>query len=162
VLNIDWEEDYAGFHERVRKETYNYLEEPVQKNADKFFESFLGTKANFNFLPRFIHRDLSGDAHILCDAKSDRIVGIIDWEDACIGDPAIDFTGILWDCGEAFTDKVCGHYESLGGIVDGTFRKRNAFYRKIGYFHTILYGLETGSADYVRKGVLEITSEFGD
>jgi aminoglycoside 2''-phosphotransferase len=37
--------------------------------------------------PALLHGDLSPD-HILDDATADRLTGIIDFGDACLGDPA--------------------------------------------------------------------------
>lgn len=162
VQEIDWYRNYTNFYEKIQNECFHYLDETVQKNASALFESFLGEKENFTFGPKFIHQDLSAEAHILCDSKTNRVVGIIDWEDACIGDPAIDFTGILWDCGEKFAERVIQHYRSLGGTLDGTFRDRNRFYRNIGSFHEILYGLEIKSSEQIMKGVAKVTAEFSE
>ena len=132
----------------------------MRENVSAFFENFLDGD-NFSFASRFIHRDLSGDAHILCDTQVNRVVGIIDWEDACIGDPAIDFTGLLWDCGRDFTERVLGHYLGQGGRLDPAFRCRTRFYREIGSLHAILYGLETNDPAQVARGVEEVTARFG-
>jgi len=162
VQEIDWYRNYTNFYEKIQNECFQYLDEAVQKNASALFESFLGEKENFTFVPKFIHQDLSAEAHILCDFKTNRVVGIIDWEDACIGDPAIDFTGILWDCGEKFAEQVIRHYGKLGGVLDGSFRDRNRFYRNIGSFHEILYGLEIESSEQIMKGVGKVTAEFSE
>jgi len=159
VLDIDWRKDYSDFYAKVRRETFCLLGENVRGNVSAFFESFLGGD-NFSFGPRFIHRDLSGDAHILCDTGANRVVGIIDWEDACIGDPAIDFTGILWDCGMDFTERVLGHYMEQGGRLDPAFRNRTRFYREIGSLHAILYGQEIESQEQIKRGVEAVTAEF--
>lgn len=55
--------------------------------------------------PTLNHGDLSAD-HILLDPETGRIVGVIDWSDAHIGDPAYDFGGILAWQGEDFAKRV--------------------------------------------------------
>lgn len=157
VPKLDWHKDYVNFYERVRNETFGFLGEEARAKAREVFETFLDNEENFGFTPRLVHRDLSGDAHILCNPDYNRIVGIIDWEDSCIGDPAIDFTGILWDCGERFAKAVLKHYGEMGGNVDNTFWERNLFYYQIGYFHHIIYGLEIDDESYVKKGVEEVS-----
>ena len=97
-----------------------------------------------------IHRDLSSDQHILCDPKKVEITGIIDWEDTSIGDPAIDFTGIYWDCREEFTKRVLAKY---GGKVDKTFWERTIFYYKIGAFHEIAYGQLINDDEHIKNGL---------
>ncbi len=159
VRSKDWLIDYKELFGRIKAECYGHLDGDVCDSASEYIEGFLGNRENFGFTPRFIHRDLSAETHILC--SGDRVTGIIDWEDACIGDPAIDFTGILWDCGEDFAERVIGHYEDLGGTVDRTFRDRTMFYRRIGHFYTIMYGLEINSKEFFTMGVRKITEEFG-
>jgi aminoglycoside 2''-phosphotransferase len=161
VLKPDWRMDYVDFYEKVQNETFGFLDEATRAGARKVFDGFLDNEDNFNFKPRLVHRDLSGDAHILCDTETDRIAGIIDWEDACVGDPAIDFTGLYWDCGEEFTLAVLRHYETLGGKrPDPAFWERNIFYRRIGDFYTIIYGLEIDDESYIKKGVVEVSKKF--
>src|SRR5262249_24820792 len=47
------------------------------------------------------HNDLWGE-HSLIDPQLGRVTGIIDWADACIGDPASDYGGLLAWLGESF------------------------------------------------------------
>jgi aminoglycoside 2''-phosphotransferase len=164
VLKLDWRRDYQDFFEKVRVKTFPHLAKEVCQNISEVFEAFLSDDRNFVFSPALVHRDLSGEEHILCDPDMNRIVGIIDWEDSCIGDPAIDFTGIYWDCGERFTHSLLDHYEDMGGNgpqVDPTFWDRNVFYHRIIHFNTIIYGMEIGDESYIKRGVKEIDRIFG-
>ena len=159
VLKIDWKKDYADFYSKARKIAIPHLDEETIKLATALFDSFLTDKRNFNFLPSLIHRDLSGEDHILCDPETNQLVGIIDWEDSCIGDPAIDFTGLHYDCGPEFTKKVLAHYEEMGGRgpkVDPTFWERNIFYHRVGHFHSIIHGLNTNDQEILNLGVKEV------
>lgn len=134
VPKSNWRWEYVEFYSRVRDNAFPLMNETLQEKAVSVWEGFLDNEDNFRFEPTFIHRDLSGDAHILCDPRRAEITGIIDWEDASIGDPAIDFTGVYWDCGKKFTKRVLAKY---GGKVDETFWERTVFYYKIGAFHEI-------------------------
>lgn len=63
----------------------------------------------------FIHGDL-GAEHIFVDG--DRIAGIIDWGDAAIGDPAIDYGRLMRDLGTPGDERarfyaICTAYEDL-------------------------------------------------
>lgn len=118
VPNTDWREEYVEFYNQVKDKAFPLMTEALQKRAVSVWESYLNNEDNFKFEPVFIHRDLSGDQHILCNPKTAKIAGIIDWEDSSIGDPAIDFTGIYWGCGEEFTKQLIAKY---GGKVDETF-----------------------------------------
>lgn len=56
------------------------------------------------------HQDFTSD-HILCDTKTKKIKGIIDFGDVEIADPAIDLSK-LWDYGEEFLDMILSHYKT--------------------------------------------------
>lgn len=154
VPKLNWRREYVSFYERVRNKAFPLMNITLQEKAVLVWEEFLDNKDNFRFVPLFIHRDLSGDAHILCDPERVEITGIIDWEDAAIGDPAIDFTGIYWDCGEEFTRRVLAKY---AGKVDKTFWERMVFYYKIGGFYEIEYGQLINDYAHIRKGLKSLS-----
>lgn len=150
VPKINWRREYVEFYDRVRDKAFPLMNEALQEKAVSVWEGFLDDKDNFRFEPVFIHHDLSGCEHILCDPERGEITGIIDWGDAAIGDPAIDFTGIYWDCGEEFTKQVLVKY---GGKVDETFWERTVFYYKIGAFHEIEYGQLINDDVHIKNGL---------
>lgn len=154
VLRINWQSEYSEFYQRTRKNALPLMGKTLQERAVSTWEAFLNDPRNFQFEPVFIHRDLSGEAHILCDPDKMEITGIIDWEDAAIGDPAIDFTGIYWDCGEEFAKQVVAKYARK---VDETFWERMVFYYKIGPFYQIEYGQLTDDHVHIKKGLNELS-----
>ncbi len=150
VPYANWRSEYVEFYESVREKIFPLMKNPLPRKAASVWEGFLDNDDNFQFEPVFIHRDLSGDQHILCDPNGAEITGIIDWEDASVGDPAIDFTGVYWDCGEDFTRHVLAKY---GGEVDETFWERVVFYYKIGAFHEIRYGQLINNDAHIKSGL---------
>lgn len=73
--------------------------------------------------PRFTHNDL-GDDHLLMDPRTGRITAVIDWADAALDDPCVDFIFANHWLGPAFIDRVLGHY-ALG--PDAGFHDRLGF-----------------------------------
>jgi len=73
--------------------------------------------------PRFIHDDFSL-RHILIDRGTGRLSGIIDWSDAALGDPALDFVSLVLWRGWDFTDSVIRLYQPE---LDYGFRDRLRF-----------------------------------
>jgi hypothetical protein len=131
------------------------------------WREFVGDPANFQFQPALIHRDLSGE-HILVEQRArcssdlfdptqGRITGILDWEDAAIGDPAFDFTGLL-DFGSEFVQGVLAAYD---GPYDGCMLERARFYDAIGPCHEVLFGLECGLPQHIAAGLKELHERFG-
>jgi aminoglycoside 2''-phosphotransferase len=70
----------------------------------------------------FTHNDLCWE-HIFWDSKKQKI-GIIDFSDMALTDPAVDFTG-LWEYGEEFVYQV---YKMYQGKKDKNFLYRSKLY----------------------------------
>jgi aminoglycoside 2''-phosphotransferase len=108
-------------------------------------------------IARYLARDRSRDAalthndlglvHVL--AEGGRITGIIDWSDACIGDPAKDFVGILSHGGWPSVRTTIDAY----GPVAADFEQRVAFFAWVAPIHDILYGLTTDQPEHVADGI---------
>ncbi|MGH7576372.1 MAG: phosphotransferase, partial [Longimicrobiales bacterium] len=69
---------------------------------------------------RFIHHDL-GPEHLILDPDTGRLVGILDWTDAILGDPARDFVFLVTWRGWSLVEQVLNSYPLA---VDATFRDR--------------------------------------
>ena len=76
---------------------------------------------------RMIHHDVSPE-HLLADPETGRLVGILDWTDAILGDPARDFAPLVAFAGWGFVDDVIRHYP-LG--IDEGFRQRLDFMARL-------------------------------
>lgn len=74
----------------------------------------------FNGALRFVHNDLGPD-HLIVDATTGRLVGIIDWTDAVLGDEARDFVVLAAWQGWQFVDDVLRSYPHS---VDHEFHER--------------------------------------
>ena len=73
-----------------------------------------------------VHGDLAGE-HILWDADRQR-VNIIDFSDRSIGDPALDFTGLLAN-GRQFAERVVDQYR--GPKDERRLRRAQLYFRRI-------------------------------
>jgi aminoglycoside 2''-phosphotransferase len=154
VPKLKWRSEYAGFYHKVKRRIFPLMNASLQEKAVSVLEGFLDNDDHFQFEPVFTHHDLSADGHILCDPKRGEITGIIDWGDAVIGDPAIDFTGLYWDCGEQFAKNALAKYD---GMVDDTFWERTVFYYRIGGFYEIEHGQVTQDETHVQKGLSHLS-----
>lgn len=76
---------------------------------------------------RFIHHDLSAE-HLLADPATGRLVGILDWTDAILGDPARDFMPLVTFGGWPFVEEVLAHY-AVG--IDAGFWDRLRFMARL-------------------------------
>jgi aminoglycoside phosphotransferase (APT) family kinase protein len=96
------------------------------------------------YAPALVHCDL-GPEHLLC--RDGRLVGVIDWGDAKIGDPAIDYA---WLLNGPFPD-----YE-----VDDEVRRRALIYHRLGPWFEVEYGARTERPEWVRSGLAGIRSRL--
>jgi aminoglycoside phosphotransferase (APT) family kinase protein len=100
----------------------------------------------------FSHNDL-GVEHVLVDPATGAVTGVIDWADAAIADPALDFGLVLRDLGADGLDAALAHYPSGGADAAG-LRERAAFYARCRLLEDLEYGIETGRRAYV-AGAME-------
>jgi aminoglycoside phosphotransferase (APT) family kinase protein len=103
----------------------------------------------------FCHNDL-GAEHILVDIASHTITGVIDWSDAAITDPAIDFARAYRDLGPPVAEAMLAHHR--GPSVNW---ERVAFYARCALIEDIAYGLRTGDRRYTDTGLAHLSRTYG-
>lgn len=96
-----------------------------------------------------IHADCSGD-HLLT-REDGSLAGVIDWADAMLGDPALDFAALLDDHPEGFVREVIGTYEHHGGDLDGDALRRAAFYLDVAPLFGVLFADDAGFPELARQ-----------
>ncbi len=121
-------------------------------NGRGFFVLLAGLKSLVNFVKNC---SCCPSWQIIVDPHADRLVGVIDWGDARVGDPALDFTGLLASWGANFVRQVL---ESYARPVDGRFWERMTFYRDILPFYQMHYGLEFGDKRHFWEALQAFTS----
>ena len=93
-----------------------------------------------DFEPALLHADL-GPAHLL--VRDGRLAGVIDWGDARVGDPALDYAWLL--------NGPFVHWD-----VDPDLRRRARFYHRLGPWYEAHYGLFTHKPAHVERGLAGI------
>ncbi|HEY6567887.1 MAG TPA: aminoglycoside phosphotransferase family protein, partial [Actinomycetota bacterium] len=106
-----------GFRERV----FPLLSDEEQRGFGARFDRFVDDDDNWRFAPCLVHADLGPD-HVLVHPNGD-LAGVIDWEEAMIGDPAGDFAYLV----HAFPAQGERALAAYGGPPDATFRERMRF-----------------------------------
>jgi aminoglycoside phosphotransferase (APT) family kinase protein len=105
-------------------------------------------------LVTFCHNDL-GAEHLLVDGAS--ITGVIDWSDAAVADPAVDFARLYRDLGPAVFERIAAAYTGDPDAVDPA---RVAFYARCALLEDIAYGLTSGATEYARLGLAHLGRTF--
>ena len=110
------------WNEQIRQHVYPLLNERQRTWAEHTLSDLLSDDAMFDYTPAFCHGDLWAE-HILFDPAQETLTGVIDFESACLGDPAGDWTAVWLDYGDAVVQTLLAHY---GGPVNSTLRHRIA------------------------------------
>ena len=128
----------------------------LRAKSERLWEDFLNNEAIFPFQPVLIHYDLACE-HVLCDPERSVLTGVIDWGDATIGDPAMDFVGLHNCRGREFTERVLARYQ---GTIDAAFWQRMDFYLCYGPFSELLYGAYSENEKIIAKGIEGLRAMF--
>ncbi len=107
---------------------------------------------------RLLHNDLSSD-HVIVDAGGEALVGIIDWSDVELGDPAVDFSGVYHFLGEAGTRRVLAAYD--GPWDEALLRRARVFAGCLGLFQ-MSYGHAVGRVEDQESGARALALALGE
>jgi 8-oxo-dGTP pyrophosphatase MutT (NUDIX family) len=80
-----------------------------------------------------------------------RLVGVLDWKDARVADPAVDLAWPLYGTPEPFAEAVATSY----GVTDDELVRALDWHR-LGPWYEVMWGLGPGGEEYVDKGVSNI------
>jgi aminoglycoside phosphotransferase (APT) family kinase protein len=100
------------------------------------------------------HTDL-GAEHILSDGTT--MTGILDWTDAAVTDPAVDFGRIYRDFGPVFLDQTLHAYGGLDGA-----EPRIEYYARCAALEDFAYGQRTGREEYAAAAERSFSWLFPD
>lgn len=140
---------YRGFYEKVREDMPPLFDSSAQAAIVAFWSGYLDDDACFTFASTLTHRDLNTE-HILHDPTTGKLTGVIDWGDASIDDPALDFVAVWTQLGEDFSRQMLVAYQHT---VDATFFRRIESYAGMEPFHEIHFGQLEGDAAHLEHGV---------
>jgi aminoglycoside phosphotransferase (APT) family kinase protein len=101
---------------------------------------------------RLVHGDL-GPAHVLCDDGG--VVGVIDWSDSHLGDPAIDLAWALHGLGGRLRAPLLEHLD-----VDRATVERAGLIHRLGPWWEVVHGLDHDRPDLVRSGLAGIAARL--
>ncbi len=151
--------DAAGSHAEVR-ETLARMERNVLPLLPGDLvargQALLARLATPPPVGRVIHGDL-GPEHIR--VVDERIGGVIDWGDSCVGDPALDLAWTTLGARPTFAEAVLAAYQPDEGQ-----RARARDWHLLGPWHEVLYGLGSGGPAFIASGLagtVERLERFG-
>ncbi len=148
LVPVDAEPFKELIHEA--RDTFNSVKDIVPEAVHASVQEFLDSP-----LPKkpvkytFIHNDL-GIEHLIVNSGKGNRLGVIDWSDAAIGDPAVDFSRIYRDLGAERLKKVFGQYRFHSESVE-EISKRVEFYARCTIFEEFAFGRAPGHEIYLAR-----------
>ncbi len=141
----EWKAGYESLRDAVMPGLRGELTITERGRLRRWWRDFLAHDRAWDFEPALVHADLE-PAHLLVDDEVCRLDGVIDWGEAAIGDPAIDFAGLMRGYGAEFTWRVVESYRSRGGAVDGDLFMRVRRLGAVAPFHAVRFALAAADA----------------
>jgi aminoglycoside phosphotransferase (APT) family kinase protein len=137
----NWIEAYGKQCRAFEELVFPLLDDDARTKAQALFAEVDSLRG---FTPALVHADL-GPEHML--VRDGRLVGVIDWGDARIGDPALDYSWLL-------------HGPFPDWVVDGDLKRRARFYHRLAPFYSVHYGVFTNQPDYVEQALARLSSRL--
>ena len=137
VERPDWVEAYRSQCAEFERLVLPLFDRDRHPEAKRLFAE---TETLVDFKPVLLHADL-GPEHLL--VRDGRLVGVIDWGDARVGDPALDYA---WLLNGPFSD----------WDVDADLRRRARIYHRLAPWYEAHYGLFTNRPVHVERGMAGI------
>jgi aminoglycoside phosphotransferase (APT) family kinase protein len=138
VPRPDWRAHYEEQCDEFERVVFPLLEPAERRDAKRMFAA--GIELLSETETALIHADL-GPEHMLC--RDRELVGVIDWGDVRIGDPALDYAWLL-----------NGMPPEFAAALDAErFRERSLFHHRLGPWYEAHYGVFVGRPQHVEAGV---------
>jgi aminoglycoside phosphotransferase (APT) family kinase protein len=137
VQHLEWVEAYREQCAEFERLVLPLLDKDLRPQAKRLFSD---AETLVDFKPAFLHADL-GPEHLL--VRDGRLAGVIDWGDARLGDPALDYAWLL-----------NGPFADWG--VDPDLRRRARFYHRLAPWYEAHIGLFTNRPVHTERGLAGI------
>jgi aminoglycoside phosphotransferase (APT) family kinase protein len=138
---LSWVEAYDDQCREFERLVFPLLDQDRRADAKRLFDE---VETLVDFETAVLHADLGPD-HLL--VQEGRLAGVIDWGDARLGDPALDYA---WALNGPFSD-----WE-----VDPDLRRRALFYHRLEPWYEAHYGLFTDQPAHTERGLAGIDARL--
>lgn len=140
-------EDAVVLFEDCKRELFPHLKGYAIDVIREHFKPVLEGELPLAFDPVMIHADIN-PSHILWDPERGKLVGVIDFGMAGLGDAAYDYASILLAYGETPLRRMHSHHQSIGKKID-----RARFWAMAIELRLLLSGIRSGDARWFCSNV---------
>jgi len=132
-----WRYRYEDLWEIVSTTALPEMNSQLADDVRRHYHGLVGDPPAFP--PCLVHNDLGAEHVLVRNGDGAPPVALLDFEDATVGDPAIDFTPLVARLGAAVLPELVGDRD-LGDRLT----ERLWFYRWMGSVHAVIYGVVAG------------------
>jgi len=140
--------------ERVHADVLPLLAPADANRARSEWDEIGAAVAAVDFDLTVVHGGLYA-ANILVDRSRHILSGVIDWTSLRVGDPAVDFAGLVTDLGAPLAAELIDLYADEAGQAAGLL-ERAVTYARIEPYAEVLFGLSLGAGSHVRAGLARL------
>lgn len=137
---------WRHLYQRIEARLFPHMRPSAREQVTRHFAAFLDDPRHRAIPPVLTHGDF-GTGNILHQPGTDRITGIIDWEEAGVGDAAVDVAALPWTP-PAFFAGLIAAYPAVAEADE-----RAAFYRGTFALQEALFGAEHGDEAAFQRGI---------
>lgn len=138
-----WSEEYHRHALAIRRHAFPLMPKGDRLLADRLLRGTVRRINAAKFSPCLVHEDLTA-GNILCVPSTGSLSGVLDWGDARIGDPAIDFVG-LFEMSRTLGEKALEAYS----LSEPGLRERIDLYLAILPLAEVAWGVQMGRTRFV-------------
>ena len=151
--------ELAALRDEVLPALRGVLTEREYRTVTRWWEELLADQAMARYPLAICHGDLWYE-NILVEHVDDpgadlRVIGVLDWENAVVSDPARDFATQL-HLGAPFADRVIAAYRAAGGELDADFEHRLRRHWELREFDGIRFAVRQADASEFEDGVRKL------
>lgn len=132
-----WRDVIAHAKSEVSSGLKPHVGSQVVTGVEAVFDAVLDDPAALDFLPTLVHTELNPEHTLFGD--DGRLVGVIDWSDACISDPAVDIALALVLPPRAAAALI----DAYGAQPDAAVQNRVRVFQTFGAYCYLLHGQAT-------------------
>jgi len=154
-------DDRARHYEAVITRAFPMISCEARKHVERVYEAYLNNPDCFDFQPVLVHTDLA--VNTLIDPQTGRLCGLIDFGDAAVSSPALDFWLPVFGLKQlGLEDQVAGCLDEAGVNEAALERLKpelaflNLRYPLLG----ILHGLAIGDHTLVQESIVELNASL--
>ena len=141
----------------ARDGVFPRLPEPVRRVIEARLDAFLEDDANFTYTPTLLHGDLWPE-HVLFSLTENRLAGVIDFGDVCLGDPDYDLAFLYLRLGAGLLERLLRYHRHAD---TARLVKKVPCLALLNAIDDVSIGLERGDGHLVDSGLVDVIELSG-